>query len=125
MDINRIQMVKVTEKGFLPDGSECTEVDEFYSDGYIRYKLKKGSQKKLDKKTITVPKQEMRAFFDRLYVFVRESDVEFLPMEDHDTRIEFIYSVHHKEVFDKAYPCREDDSLIHQIGMMIMAHEDI
>ena len=86
--------------------------------------MQKGSLKKIDKKVIRVPEAEMSAFFDRLYTFAREADMEVIPINDHGARIEFVNSSHHTEIFDGAIPCREDDSLIHQIGMMNMAHEE-
>lgn len=125
LSINKIQMVKVTQKSFLPDDNGCTRVEEFYSDGYVRYRLEKGSRKKTDKKEIQVLEQEMQLFFDKLYNFVREADEEVILMDDHYTRIEFVYSPYHKEIFDEAATCRDGDTLIHQIGKFIMAHEDM
>ena len=125
MSINKIQMVKVTQKSFLPDDNGCTRVEEFYSDGYVRYRLEKGSRKKTDKREIRVPEHEMQLFFDKLYNFVREADEEVILMDDHYTRIEFVYSPYHKEIFDEAATCRDGDTLIHQIGKFITAHEDM
>lgn len=84
--------------------------------GYVRYKLQKGSGKKLDKKEIRVSKQEMLVFFEKLYIFVREANEEVILMDDHYTRIEFVHSPYHKEVFDKAVICSDGDTLIHQVG---------
>lgn len=125
MNINSIQMIKVTEKSFLPDDMGCTRIQEFYADGYTRYKLEKGSRKKQDKIVVRVGEEEMRDFFDGLYRFAREAEEELILIDNHHTSIEFIYSPYHREVFDEAATCRDGDTLIHQIGKFIMNHEDM
>ena len=118
-------MIKVTEKSFLPDDMGCTRIQEFYADGYTRYKLEKGSRKKQDKIVVRVGEEEMRDFFDGLYRFAREAEEELILIDNHHTSIEFIYSSYHREVFDEAATCRDGDTLIHQIGKFIMNHEDM
>ncbi len=54
MNINKIQEIRITDKSFLPNDNGCTFVDEFYSNGFVRYKHPEGSRKKLDKREIKV-----------------------------------------------------------------------
>ncbi len=123
MNINKIQEIRVTDKSFLPNDNGCTFVEEFNSNGFVRYKHPEGSGKKLDKRKIVVSEKEMQAFFSKIYSFVREADEEDFLINNHDVRIEIIYSPYHKEVIDEIAIFRDGVALTNLIDEFIMDHD--
>lgn len=119
---NRITSVKavVSFSDLIGGGAEAIEL---FGDGACTYEYAAGSHKKLNEEHISIPKQEMKLFFEELYGFVRTADECCLTINDCSYEVTFNYDFDqlHQEVF-KGMTIKGNESLLGKIGQFVDLH---
>lgn len=120
MSINTILGIRVYEKGMNYETYEYSRirVTELYLGEINKYRMIKGSQKRLDKEEYRVDPNRMAEFFEQLYEFVRTAEYTDTLIDNCEHHITFYYGGHHKEVFDEI-PFKEPDSLLDLINRFV------
>lgn len=121
--INRIESVKLTEQIFdlrkmRPGRTLCLELTEGeICTYYTEYK----KRKRLGLSKTLVSKEEMNAFFEELYDFVRNAENSYLTIDDCCHKVTFFYGPMHREIF-VGDTVRGDESLLGKIHGFVNSH---
>ena len=98
--INKIIAVKAKIEYYVPLNNQKTEFMEFNEDGVTTSYKERGKRKVHDINPTFISKDEMNAFFDEVYDFVRNATREDLYTEDVICEVEILYSPAHREILD-------------------------
>ena len=99
---NEIVQIKYVEELFSPEIMDIAHrwYIEFNEDGIVSYEKSFKSKKRENLKKVSVPCNEMREFFSRIYKFIRTADQSLEAIDDCGHTTTIIYPYGHKEIIE-------------------------